>query len=107
MPMREGLKKKEQGIEPCSKNCVDPTIPQSFDLILADGMTLLVRVRAPPETWTIRLKPFGSACAQTTRPVLLFCHHFQQRMFKLRAVFVMIANSPGPSHSACGKLSLW
>jgi hypothetical protein len=24
-----------------------------------DGATLLVRVRAPPETWTTRLQPFG------------------------------------------------
>jgi hypothetical protein len=86
------LKKKEQGIEPCSKNCVDPIIPQNLDLILAGGVTLLLRVRAPPETWTTRLKPFGSACAQIPRLVLLFCHHFRQRMFKLRAIFVTIAN---------------
>jgi hypothetical protein len=26
-------------------------------LILIDGATLLVRVRAPPETWTTRLRP--------------------------------------------------
>jgi hypothetical protein len=28
-------------------------------LILIDEATLLVRVRAPPETWTTRLQPFG------------------------------------------------
>jgi hypothetical protein len=28
-------------------------------LILIDGATLLVRARAPPETWTTRLRPCG------------------------------------------------
>jgi hypothetical protein len=28
-------------------------------LILIDGVTLLVRARAPPETWTTRLQPIG------------------------------------------------
>jgi hypothetical protein len=92
MLMIEGLKKKEQGIEPCSKNCVDPIIPQCLDLILAGGVTLLLRVRAPPETWTTRLEPSGSACAQISRPVLLICHQFRQRMFKFRAAFGTIAN---------------
>jgi hypothetical protein len=41
-------KKKEQGAMPCSKNCVDPISPQSW-----------MRARAPPETWTTRLKPCG------------------------------------------------
>jgi hypothetical protein len=50
-------RKKEQGTKPCSKNCVDPISP-NLDLILMDGATLLVRVRAPPETWTTRLRPF-------------------------------------------------
>jgi hypothetical protein len=52
-------KKKEQGAEPCSKNCVDPISPKNLDLILIAGLTLLVRVRAPPETWTTRLRPCG------------------------------------------------
>jgi hypothetical protein len=30
-----------------------------LDLILIDGATLLVRARAPPETWTTRLEPLG------------------------------------------------
>jgi hypothetical protein len=47
--------KKEQGAKPRSKNCVDPIFPENCDLILIDGATLLVRVRAPPETWTTRL----------------------------------------------------
>jgi hypothetical protein len=53
------LEKKEQGGKPCSKNCVDPISPKNLDLILIDGATLLVRVRAPPETWTTRLQPTG------------------------------------------------
>jgi hypothetical protein len=52
-------KKKRAGRKPCSKNCVDPISPQKLDLILIDGATLLVRARAPPETWTTRLKPLG------------------------------------------------
>jgi hypothetical protein len=52
--------KKEQGEKPCSENCVDPYFPENLDLILMDGATLLVRARAPPETWTTRLKPCGS-----------------------------------------------
>jgi len=30
-------------------------------LILIGGATLLVRVRAPPETWTTRLRPCGQS----------------------------------------------
>ena len=44
---------------PCSENCVDPISPQNLDLILIDGATLLVRARAPPETWTTRPQPYG------------------------------------------------
>jgi hypothetical protein len=36
-----------------------PYFPEDLDLILIDGVTLLVRVRAPPETWTTRLQPYG------------------------------------------------
>ena len=32
---------------------------EDFDLILMTEATLLVRVRAPPETWTTRLGPLG------------------------------------------------
>jgi hypothetical protein len=35
-----------------------PYVPAKFDLILIDRATLLVRARAPPETWTTRLGPF-------------------------------------------------
>jgi hypothetical protein len=49
------LEKKEQGAKPCSKNCVDPYFPRKLDLMLIVEATLLVRVRAPPETWTTKL----------------------------------------------------
>jgi len=50
--------KKEQGASPAPK-IVSTLFPRKLDLILIDGATLLVRVRAPPETWTTRLKPLG------------------------------------------------
>jgi hypothetical protein len=51
-------KKKEQGASPAQKLC-RPYFPEKLDLILIDGATLLVRARAPPETWTTRLQPCG------------------------------------------------
>jgi hypothetical protein len=48
-------KKKEQGASPAQKLC-RPYFPEKLDLILIDGATLLVRARAPPETWTTRLR---------------------------------------------------
>src|ERR1700710_983734 len=59
LPKKQAAEKKEQGVKPCSKNCVDPISPQILDLILIGGATLLVRARVPPETWTTRLQPFG------------------------------------------------
>jgi hypothetical protein len=60
--------KNEQGGKLCSKKRAGrkallqklcrPFYPK-IDLILIDGTTLLVRARAPPETWTTRLGPFG------------------------------------------------
>jgi hypothetical protein len=35
-----------------------PYFPENFDLILIGGATLLVRARAPPETWTTRLQSY-------------------------------------------------
>jgi hypothetical protein len=58
---RPELHKKEQGTKPCSRNCVDPVSPKNSDLMLIDGATLLMRVRAPPETWTNRLRPYWRA----------------------------------------------
>jgi hypothetical protein len=50
---RELRSKKEQGSWPCSENCVDPIYPDRWILSLIGGLTLLKRVRVPPETWTV------------------------------------------------------
>jgi hypothetical protein len=55
----ESIAKKRAGREPCSGNCVDPIFPRKFGFDLDCGATLLVRARAPPETWTTRLQPYG------------------------------------------------
>jgi len=54
-------------------------------LILIDGATLLVRARAPPETWTTRLQPCGQPEAALVdhlfRLVIIFsndCSKFEQ-----------------------------
>jgi hypothetical protein len=58
---------------------------EDLDLILMTEATLLVRVRAPPETWTTRLQPFGQPEAALVdhlfRLVTIFgndCSKFQQ-----------------------------
>ena len=58
---------------------------ESFDFILIIEATLLVRVRAPPETWTTRLEPCGqpepALLADLFRLVTIFsndCSKFQQ-----------------------------
>jgi hypothetical protein len=53
------LRKKRAGRGALLKNCVDPYFLANLDLILIDEATLLVRVRAPPETWTTKLEPLG------------------------------------------------
>ena len=53
------LEKKEQGSEPCSKIVSTLNFLENLDLILIVEATLLVRVRAPPETWTTKLEPLG------------------------------------------------
>jgi hypothetical protein len=67
---REAKTKKEQGGKPCSK-IVSTLLPRNLDLILIDEVTLLVRVWAPPETWTTRLQPSGKPEAA------LVDHHFR------------------------------
>jgi hypothetical protein len=47
------LKKKSRATALLGKLC-RPYFPECFDLSLIDGATLLVRARAPPETWTTR-----------------------------------------------------
>jgi hypothetical protein len=46
--------KKKQGREALLAKIVSTLLSRKFDLILFGGATLLVRVRVPPETWTIR-----------------------------------------------------
>jgi hypothetical protein len=53
------LEKKEQGSKPCSKIVSTLNFLENLDLILIVEATLLVRVRAPPETWTTKLEPLG------------------------------------------------
>ena len=87
MPFREKRKsysKKRAGRQALLKNCVDPYFPENLDLILIDEATLLVRVRAPPETWTTRLEPLGQPEAELVdhlfRLVTIFsnvCSKFQ------------------------------
>jgi len=58
---------------------------ESVDLILIIEATLLVRVRAPPETWTTKLEPLGQPELELVdhlfRLVTIFgnlCSKFQQ-----------------------------
>jgi len=52
---KQRLEKKEQGTKPCSKIVSTLNFPENLDLLLIVEATLLVRVRAPPETWTTKL----------------------------------------------------
>jgi hypothetical protein len=47
------FKKKSRATALLGKLC-RPYFPESSDLSLLDGATLLLRARAPPETWTTR-----------------------------------------------------
>jgi hypothetical protein len=51
-------RKKSRAFALLQKLC-RPYFPENLDLILIDGTTLLLRARAPPETWTTRLEPLG------------------------------------------------
>jgi hypothetical protein len=68
-------RKKSRAFALLQKLC-RPYFPENLDLILIDGATLLVRVRAPPETWTTRLKPLGQP-----EPALL------DHLFRLVTIF--------------------
>jgi hypothetical protein len=77
--------KKRAGHKALLKNCVDPFTSKNLGLILIDEATLLVRVRAPPETWTTRLQPLGqpepALVDHLFRLVTIFsnvCSKFQQ-----------------------------
>jgi hypothetical protein len=68
-------RKKSRAFALLQKLC-RPYFPVNLDLILIDGATLLLRVRAPPETWTTRLKPLGQP-----EPALL------DHLFRLVTIF--------------------
>ena len=53
--LKNPFEKKEQGSVPCSKIVSTLNFLENLDLILIVEATLLVRVRAPPETWTTKL----------------------------------------------------
>jgi hypothetical protein len=52
-------KEKRAGRQALLQKLCRPYFPENLDLILMDGATLLVRARAPPETWTTKLQPCG------------------------------------------------
>jgi hypothetical protein len=83
--LKKTSQKKEQGIKPCSKIVSTLNFPENLDLILIVEATLLVRVRAPPETWTTKLEPLGQPELELVdhlfRLVTIFgnlCSKFQQ-----------------------------
>jgi len=52
-------KKKSRALSPAPKIVSTLNFLENLDLILIVEATLLVRVRAPPETWTTKLEPLG------------------------------------------------
>jgi hypothetical protein len=78
------FEKKRAGPQPCSENCVDPLSPKCLDLSLIDGATLLVRARAPPETWTTRRKPFGQSESEVVADLFALVTIFGNECSKLR-----------------------
>jgi hypothetical protein len=55
----EVLKKKSRAFSPAPKIVSTLNFLENLDLMLIIEATLLVRVRAPPETWTTKLEPLG------------------------------------------------
>jgi hypothetical protein len=53
------FKKKSRALSPAPKIVSTLNFLENLDLILIVEATLLVRVRAPPETWTTKLEPLG------------------------------------------------
>jgi hypothetical protein len=63
---KQACKRKRAGRQALLQKLCRPYFPEKLDLILIDGATPLMRVRAPPETWTTRLRP----CGQSERVVV-------------------------------------
>jgi hypothetical protein len=83
--MKTLCKKKSRAQSPAPKIVSTLNFLASLDLILIVEATLLVRVRAPPETWTTRLGPLGQPEPELVdhlfRLVTIFsnvCSKFQQ-----------------------------
>jgi hypothetical protein len=55
---RRNIAKKKSKAPALLQQLCRPYFPEILDLILIGGATLLVRARAPPETWTTRLEPY-------------------------------------------------
>jgi hypothetical protein len=55
---RRNISKKKSKASALLQQLCRPYFPENLDLILIGGATLLVRARAPPETWTTRLQPY-------------------------------------------------
>ncbi|MEH2518043.1 hypothetical protein V1279_003616 [Bradyrhizobium sp. AZCC 1610] len=53
------FRKKRAGRQALLKIVSTLNFPENLDLLLIVEATLLVRVRAPPETWTTKLEPLG------------------------------------------------
>jgi hypothetical protein len=82
--VRDDLEKKEQGAKPCSK-IVSTLFPQNSDLILIDGVTLLVRAgllpRLGPPDLNLPAQPEPEVVDHLFRLVTIFgneCSKFEQ-----------------------------
>jgi hypothetical protein len=87
------ISKKRAGRLALLKKCVDPVFPKSSDLVLIVGVTLLVRAGLLP-----RLGPpdfnLAAGLSRTGNRSFSACHHFQQRLFKIRAICEMNGVAP-------------
>jgi hypothetical protein len=83
MTVKSSLKKKSRAAALLGKLC-RPFSPKCLDLSLIDGATLLVRARAPPETWTTRRKPFGQSESEVVADLFALVTIFGNECSKLR-----------------------
>jgi hypothetical protein len=77
------LEKKSRAAALLGKLC-RPYFPECLDLSLIDGATLLVRARAPPETWTTRRKPHGQSEAEVVADLFALVTIFGNECSNLR-----------------------
>ena len=74
--MDQFFEKKEQGGEALLGKLCRPYLPELLDLSLMNGLTLLERARAPPETWTTRLCPCRPPELRVVADLFLFVINF-------------------------------